>query len=94
MVGGSIYAEDQPEGFINRVEKVAIVGVRFLNRSPFSLQKIKQFLTSCPHRAQEKAGRSIGKHLTQHLIQAAKQAVTVITRLGSTNKPPEGDCHV
>lgn len=28
---GPRYARDQPEGFVNRVKKVAIVGVRFMN---------------------------------------------------------------
>ncbi|GIK02047.1 hypothetical protein Aspvir_006090 [Aspergillus viridinutans] len=56
------YAKDQPAGFINRIERVAIVG----------------------------AGGTVGKYITQELLQTGQHTVTALTRAGSKNTLPAG----
>ncbi|KAL4748743.1 hypothetical protein BDW72DRAFT_205352 [Aspergillus terricola var. indicus] len=62
------YAKDQPAGFTNRIEKVAIIGLTAFN----------------------KAGGSIGRHLTDQLLKNGKHTITAITRPESTSKIPDG----
>ncbi|KAF7114474.1 hypothetical protein CNMCM5793_008778 [Aspergillus hiratsukae] len=56
------YAKDQPAGFTNRIERVAIVG----------------------------AGGTVGKYITQELLQTGQHSVTALTRADSKSTLPAG----
>ncbi|GFF35098.1 hypothetical protein IFM51744_02669 [Aspergillus udagawae] len=56
------YAKDQPAGFTNRIERIAIVG----------------------------AGGTVGKYITQELLQTGQHTVTALTRADSKNNLPAG----
>jgi hypothetical protein len=76
------YASDQPEGFTNKIERVAIVGVR----SSFT----KTHISHNSYSSDSQAGGSIGEHLAKALKMTGKHSVTAITRPNSTSKLPEG----
>ncbi|RHZ72408.1 hypothetical protein CDV55_108747 [Aspergillus turcosus] len=56
------YAKDQPAGFTNRIERVAIVG----------------------------AGGTVGKYISQELLQTGQHTVTALTRADSNSTLPAG----
>ncbi|WQF75005.1 Putative NmrA-like domain, NAD(P)-binding domain superfamily [Colletotrichum destructivum] len=76
------YAKDQPVGFVNRIEKVAIVGVS--KDAGLISQPILLFLTIF------QAAGTMGKFVTQELLKRGKHTVTAITRHNSESKLPEG----
>jgi hypothetical protein len=78
MAGG--YGNDQPQGFSNCIEKVAIVGVRRVSTSP----------RGQPSLTGRQAGGQVGKHIAEHLLKTGKHVVTALARPSSTSKMPEG----
>ncbi|KAH0559490.1 hypothetical protein GP486_003998 [Trichoglossum hirsutum] len=56
------YASEQPQGFKNQIENVAVVG----------------------------AAGQVGRFIAEEMLKNGKHKVTAITRVGSTNKMPEG----
>lgn len=88
------YAKDQPQGFTNRIEKVAIVGVRCLNtfsaRSPWHDLAETNHHSSLTSASHTQASGKIGKHLTAALLKTGKHTVTAIARPDSASTFPEG----
>lgn len=89
----SQYAKDQPAGFNNRVEKVAIVGVSI----SFSLIHDAAVLRLPLIRFSRKtnattiqAGGTIGSYFTKHLVATGKHTITALARAGSKASLPEG----
>lgn len=78
------YAKDQPAGFSNRIERVAVVGV-----SCFSLLVLKCSRTN----AIQQVSGQIGKYMTEALLSTGKHTITAITRKEGNSKIPEG-CQV
>lgn len=78
------YARDQADGFVNRIEKVAIVGVSIRKHS-----RVETFVDS-QLTNHDQAGGNLGKFIAQELVKTGKHNVTAITRSDSTNKLPEG----
>lgn len=76
------YAKDQPAGFTNRIERVAIVGVSSSWPVHRSHARILTMRTQ--------AGGQVGGHLAKALVKTGKHVITAITRKSSTNKMPEG----
>lgn len=76
------YAKDQPAGFVNRIQKVAIVGVR---ASSSSKSQYKPPLTP----SSQAAGR-IGSYFTKHLLATNAHTITALTRPGSSTTFPAG----
>ncbi|KAJ3467964.1 hypothetical protein MRS44_005528 [Fusarium solani] len=78
----SQYAKDQPEGFVNAIKHVAIVGVRI---PILDFQRSDKMLTF------PKATGQIGKVFTEHLLKSpGNQTVTALTRKGSNTTVPDG----
>lgn len=76
------YAKDQPAGFTNRIEKVAIVGVG-------TTQPTRLLISSADFTPQKVGGR-IGSYFAKHLLATGKHTVTALTRAGSKAQLPEG----
>jgi hypothetical protein len=73
------YAKDQPSGFTNRIERVAIIGVR-------SSLPISSPVLPLINRIQKASGQ-MGRPITEAILQTGKHTVTALTR-GSSNLPP------
>lgn len=75
------YVKDQPAGFANRIQKVAIVGV---SPSPHHLA------TSTTLTPPLQAAGRIGSYFTKHLLATGAHTITALTRTGSTTTFPKG----
>ena len=89
------YASEQPPGFRNRVERVAVVGVglgfySLTPNSPCSDRKEGRKGLQAADLRPEQAGGRVGKFIAEELIRAGKHAVTAITRADSTSSMPAG----
>ncbi|KAG5812133.1 hypothetical protein H9Q74_004392 [Fusarium xylarioides] len=71
------FAKDQPEGFSNRIGRVAIVGVCFIYH-------LLAFFSDIAW-----AGGRQGAQITEQLLKTGKHAITALTRIGSTSKLPD-----
>ncbi|KPM43811.1 hypothetical protein AK830_g2787 [Neonectria ditissima] len=73
------YAKDQPTGFTNRIERVAIIGVRA------DLPTAREKFTNA-----SQAGGRQGSHMTEQLLKTGRHTVTALTRASSEAKLPPG----
>ena len=82
------YARDQPAGFTNRIERVAIVGVSSIPCPPVCTYPALNYpiLKHLP----QQAGGTVGKPITEALLKTGKHTVTALTRAGSTKPAPNG----
>ncbi|PKX91312.1 uncharacterized protein P174DRAFT_434353 [Aspergillus novofumigatus IBT 16806] len=75
------YAAQQPEGFVNHINTIAIIGVRSSQlaypRDVFDAGDLK-------------ASGQIDKIFTKHIVKSGKHVVTAINRTGSFRKFPDG----
>lgn len=79
------YAKDQPEGFVNRIEKVAIVGVSVFFETPQHGRASR-----ANHVTPSQASGHIGGCLTKWLLQGGKHTITAISRKESKAQFPAG----
>ena len=76
------YAKNQPVGFKNVIERVAIVGVsKPLNTTTHTHNTTNKRL---------QAGGTIGSHITAALLKTGRHTVTALSRRDSSNKLPVG----
>jgi hypothetical protein len=81
------YARDQPQGFVNHIERVAIIGVSHSDLLFTNKKTNKEDMVPLTNL---QAGGSIGRHITESLIATGKHAITVFTRADSKNTLPDG----
>lgn len=75
------YAQTQPVGFKNTIERVAIVGVSNIFGTTRNMSETNKQL---------QAGGTIGSYITAALLRTGRHTVTALSRLGSTNEVPDG----
>lgn len=73
------YAKDQPQGYKNHIQNIAVVGVRQ------SLSYLQNQLTNTLQ-----AGGQSGKFIVEELLKNGTQKITALTREDSSNKIPDG----
>jgi len=86
------FAKNEPNGFPNRISKVAVVGVSTYLADPSCgrrhwLHRPKQVLTKP---LEHQAGGRIGKEIATALLKTGQHSVRALTRAGSTTSLPEG----